>query len=207
MRRLLCLSALCLAVAGCASKAPYADDATVAAASYSNPTPAYLTLYTMVNNRTGAGGHSALLINGPERIIFDPAGSFYADIVPERNDVLFGISPGVEKAYRSAHARSTHHVVSQTVQVTPEQAQIAYQLALKAGPVAGAFCTNSTSSLISQIPGFENIDVVFYPVKLQEQFEQIPGVQTDKLFEDDNGDLATALVAGNRALNQTTVAE
>jgi hypothetical protein len=203
VKRLLWLCALLLTVAGCASKAPYADDASIAAASYSDPVPAYLTLYTMVNNRTGAGGHSALLINASERVIFDPAGSFYADIVPERNAVLFGIRPGVEKAYRSAHARSTHHVVSQTVQVTPEQAQIAYQLALKAGRVAGAFCTNATSSLLKSIPGFEDkIDVVFYPTKLRDQFAQIPGVQTDTLYEDDDGDLATALVQGNVVLNQ-----
>lgn len=203
MHRLLCLCAFLLALAGCAGPSPYADDATIAAVSYRNPQPASLTLYTMVNNRTGSGGHSALLINASEQVIFDPAGSFYADVVPERNDVLFGITPGVEKAYRSAHSRSTHHVVSQTIQVTPEQAEIAYQLALQAGPVPGAYCTRSTSELIQRIPGFEQIDITFYPTNLQAQFEKIPGVQTEKLYEDDNGDLQEALAEGNAQLNAT----
>lgn len=202
MKRLLWLCALFLFVAGCAFDAPYADDATVESVSYSDPSGSYLTLYTMVNNRTGSGGHSALLINTSERVIFDPAGSFYADIVPERNDVLFGITPAVEKAYRSAHSRSTHHVVSQTIPVTSEQAEFAYRQALKAGPVAGAFCTNATSKLLKSIPGFEDkIDVVMFPTNLRDQVAQIPGVTTDTLYEDDNGDLTTALELGNAALN------
>lgn len=201
MRRLLCLCAILLAVAGCAGESPFADDAAIAAVSYRDPGTSSLTLYTMVNNRTGAGGHSALLINASEQVIFDPAGSFYADIVPERNDVLFGITPRIEQAYRGAHARSTHHVVSQTVQVTAAQAEIAYQLALRAGPVPGAYCTRSTSSLLHQIPGFEQIAVTYYPVKLQEQFARLPGVQTEKLVEDDEPELTTALKEANAKLN------
>lgn len=201
MRRFIYLSAVLLALAGCAGQAPFADDATVAAVSYRDPGPSSLTLYTMVNNRSGAGGHTALLINASERVIFDPAGSFYADVVPERNDVLFGITPGIEKAYRSAHSRSTHHVVSQTVDVTAAQAEIAYRLALKAGPVPGAFCTQSTSSILQQIPGFEQISPTFYPTKLQAQFATLPGVRTEKLVENDSGDLDQALVEANATLN------
>ncbi|WP_146346528.1 hypothetical protein [Falsiphaeobacter marinintestinus] len=201
MRRLLYLCAILLAVVGCASPSPFADDASIAAVSYRDPGTSSLTLYTMVNNRTGAGGHSALLINASEQVIFDPAGSFYADIVPERNDVLFGITPGIERAYRSAHARSTHHVVSQTVQVTAAQAEIAYQLALTAGPVPGAMCAQSISSLLRKVPGFEPINTTYYPVKLQEQFETIPGVQTEKLVEEDEPDLNAALKKANAKLN------
>ena len=136
--RILAFALMALAVAGCAEKQPFADEATVAAARYRSDAPPSITLYTMVNNRTGKGGHSSLLINASESVIFDPAGSFYADIVPERNDVLFGISPRVEKAYRSAHARTTFHVVRQTVPVTAAQAETAYRLALANGAVPGA---------------------------------------------------------------------
>lgn len=207
MRRILRLCAMILAVAGCAGPSPYADDAAIAAVSYSNPNPPSLTLYTVVNNRTGAGGHTSLLINASEQVIFDPAGSFYADIVPERNDVLFGITPGVESAYRGAHARSTHHVVSQTVQVTPVQAEAAYQLALQNGPVPGAYCANSTSTLLSKVPGFEQIKTTFYPVNLMKQFAQIPGVVTETRYEDDDGNLQTGLEQANAQLNTTAVAE
>ncbi|WP_278923269.1 MULTISPECIES: hypothetical protein [Pseudophaeobacter] len=193
----------CVAVAGCSEqKKPNADAATLAAASYVHNGPPALTLFTMVNNRTGAGGHTSLMINASERVIFDPAGSFYADVVPERNDVLFGITPPVVLAYRGAHARSTHHVVMQRLEVTPAQAQRAYELAVSNGRVAGAYCANSTASILRQLPGFEDMKVTFYPVKLSEQFAAMPGVVTTKYYEDDDPDLQKALAEGNVTLSQ-----
>lgn len=204
MRNLFIAGALVAALAGCAAKqSPNADAASIAAVSYREPGPNTLTLYTMINNRSGAGGHTSLMINASERVIFDPAGSFKADIVPERNDVLFGITPPVERAYRGAHARETFHVLVQEVEVTPEQAQVAYQLALQAGPIPGAYCANSTARILQQVPGFESIDVTFYPVKLAEQFGTLPGVTSDRYYESDSPDLQTGLAKNNAALNQT----
>jgi hypothetical protein len=194
--------ASCLALAGCAEqKKPNADAAELAAASYRHDGPPALTLFTMVNNRTGSGGHSSLMINASERVIFDPAGSFYADVVPERNDVLYGITPGVVLAYRGAHARSTHHVVMQRLEVTPAQAEHALQLVASNGRVPGAYCANATSSILSQIPGLESLNVTFYPVKLSDQFGALPGVSTERYYEDDDEDLQKALAEGNVVLN------
>jgi hypothetical protein len=198
--RFIGLFALGLAVAGCATQQPYADDATIKEFSYRDAGPPSLTLYTMINNRSGEGAHTALMINASERVIFDPAGSFYSDVTPERNDVLFGITPYIERAYRSAHARSTYHVVSQTIEVSPEQAETAYRLALSNGAVPGAFCTSATSQLLANVPGFETIDSVLYPKKLMDQFEQVPGVRTSRYYEDDSPDLQMALAAGNATL-------
>jgi len=200
MRFLLCLGALMVVLSGCATKQPYADDTSIAAVSYRDPGGASITLYTMIRNKTGSGGHSSLLINASERVIFDPAGSFYSDLVPERNDVLFGITPRIEKAYRSGHARSTYHVLSQTISVTSQQAEIAYRLALQNGAVAGVFCANATSGLLSQVPGFEEIKVTMYPTKLSEQFSRIPGVVESRYYEDDDPDLERALAANNAQL-------
>ena len=167
MRSILILGAVALALGACARpQEPNADNATIAAVSYRDPGPATLTLYTMVNNRSGSGAHASLMINASERVIFDPAGSFKADVIPERNDVLYGITPSAEKAYRGSHARETHHVVVQTLEVTPEQAQVAYNLARQAGPVAGAYCANATATILKQVPGLEAINVTFYPVNL-----------------------------------------
>ena len=201
MRKVICSGAVILALAGCGElQAPFADDATVAAVSYRDPGPASITLYTMVNNRTGDGGHSALLINASERIIFDPAGSFYADVVPERNDVLFGITPEIEKAYRSAHARTTYHVRRQTIPVTAEQAEVAYRLALQNGAVAKAFCTNATSGLLRSVPGFEKINLTFWPTALSKQVAKLDGVTEDLYYETDDPDLQKALAEGNAEL-------
>lgn len=204
MRNLLCLGAVLAALAGCAApQQPNADAETLARVAYRHPGPATLTLYTMINNRTGRGGHASLMINASERVIFDPAGSFYASVVPERNDVLYGITPAVEKAYRGAHARSTFHVVVQRVEVTPEQAQKAYQLAVTNGRVPGAYCAQATIGILRQIPGFENIDRTFYPEKLAEQFGQLPGVRTERYYENDSGDLQAGISGANAALSSS----
>lgn len=202
MKAVLACLALILVVAGCTKPRVYAADDVVARASYTHPGPPSLTLYTMVNNRTGSGAHTGLLINASERVIFDPAGSFHSEATPERHDVLFGITPGMEKGYRSAHARSTYHVVSQSIDVSRSQAQTAYQLALQAGPVMDALCTSTTSELLSQVPGFESIRTVMTPNKLMEQFGQIPGVTTTRYYEDDDPDLEKALAEGVTALTQ-----
>ena len=119
-----------------------------------------------------------------------------------RNDILYGITPAVERAYRSSHARETHYARIQTIEVTPQQAEIALQLAKQTGPVAGAYCANSTSRMLQQVPGFEQINVTFYPVKLSEQFGQLPGVITSEYRENDDADLQKGLAANNAQLNQ-----
>jgi hypothetical protein len=204
MLRIFGFVLVALALAGCTGGAqPNADPAEIAAVSYRDPGPATLTLYTMVNNRTGKGGHTSLMINASkERIIFDPSGSFQADIVPEKDDVLYGITPAVEQAYRSSHARSTFHVLVQEIEVTPQQADIAYRLALSNGRVPGGFCASSTISILNQVPGFEGIKSTLYPVKLSDQFENIPGVVSNRYYEDDSEDLQDGLARNNAVLNQ-----
>ncbi|EDZ46612.1 MULTISPECIES: hypothetical protein [Leisingera] len=202
MRNLLCLGAVLAALAGCAApQQPNADAETLARVAYRHPGPPALTLYTMINNRTGRGGHTSLMINASERVIFDPAGSFYASVVPERDDVIHGITPAVEKAYRGAHARSTYHVVIQRIEVTPEQAEKAYRLALSNGRVPGAFCAQATIGILQQVPGFESLDRTFYPEKLAEQFGQLPGVVTERYYENDSGDLQAGLAKSDAALS------
>lgn len=199
IRILFGLTLAALTLSGCATGTPNSDPATIAAVSYRDPGPKFMTLYTMVNNRSGSGAHSGLVIASSETVLFDPAGSFYLDGIPERDDVLYGINPGIEWAYKSAHARSSHHVVVQTVPLTPQQAAVAYQLALQSGSVAGAFCSNATSSLIRQVPGFESIKPTFSPKNLSKQFGSLPGVKTELYYEDDGPDLAAALAAGYKA--------
>ncbi|KIN62101.1 Lipoprotein [Sulfitobacter noctilucicola] len=167
----------------------------IAASAYRAGGQPSLTLFTMVNNRTGEGGHSALMVNGSQRVIFDPAGSFRDDRVVERADVLYGITPGWLQAYKSSHARVTFHVVSQEIPVTAAQAEQALRLVQGNGQVSGGFCANATSSILTRIDGLGGISTTFFPVKLMEQLEQRPGVRTTKLYEDDSGDLISAVRA------------
>lgn len=200
--RIAGLFLLAASVAGCAPQQPNASDAAIAAVSYRDPGPKSLTLYTMINNRTGKGGHSSLMINASQRVIFDPAGSFHADIVPERNDVLYGITPAVERAYRSSHARSTFHVDMQTIEVTPEQAETAYRVAAGNGRVLGGLCSTATANLLRQVPGFEHLNSTLFPTSLAEEFSRLPGVRSEKYYETDSDDLKQGIAAGNTQLNR-----
>ena len=137
--------------------------AEVAAAAYVAPGPKSISLITVVNNRSGSGGHSALIVNGSQQVIFDPAGSFRDPRVIERGDVLYGMSPKWIAAYKSAHARSTYHIVTQQIPVTEAQAEQALNLVMSNGQVSGAFCSNATSSLLSKVSGFEMIKSTFFP--------------------------------------------
>ncbi|WP_299691401.1 hypothetical protein [uncultured Tateyamaria sp.] len=180
---------VCVMLAACAEAPdiPYASDDRIKRSAYRAPGPATLTLFTMVSNRSGRGAHSALMINGSQRVIFDPAGSFTNERVPEQQDVLYGVSPAVLAGYKSAHARLTFHVVTQTIEVTPEQAEIALRLAEQNGAVAGAFCTNATTGLLRQVPGFGDIKQTFFPTNLMEQMSGRPGVIEERYYEDDDG--------------------
>ena len=176
-------------LAGCAADTGGDDTIEqIAAAAYDAPGTS-ITLFTMVNNRTGAGGHSSLMVNGSQQVIFDPAGSFRDPRVAERADVLYGITPGWVQAYKSAHARESHHVVTQEINVTPEQAEKLLQLVQANGAVPGAYCANATSGILAQVDGFTGIKQTFYPVKLLEQIALLPDVKTVKYYEDDSGNV------------------
>lgn len=203
----LAMLALAACGGGVGDMRPDASLEAISRAAYVHDGPPALTLYTMINNRSGAGAHTSLMINGSQRVIFDPAGTVRLSEVPERDDVLYGITPGVEDFYARAHARETYHVVIQRIEVSPAVAERALQLALRAGPVASAQCTLSTSGLLRQLPGFESIGSTWYPKNLMEQFGQLPGVTTTRLFENDDDDKAVAIAAYQRSASTLSASE
>ena len=190
-------------LAGCGAGNDMRPDASaevISSASYSHDGPAALTLYTMINNRSGAGAHTSVMINGSQRVIFDPAGTVRLSAVPERGDVLYGITPQVADFYARAHARETYHVVIQEIDVSPEVAERALQLALANGPAASGFCSVSTSAILRQLPGFESIGRTFFPKRLMADFGKLPGVRTRKLFENDEDDKSVAIAQFENSL-------
>lgn len=187
--RLFAALGLVALVAACAG-APGADlppPEVLAQSAYRGDAPPALTLITVINNRTGGGGHSALKISGAQEVIFDPAGSYRPDYVTVYGDVLYGIDDRQFRAYRSAHARNTHHVVMQTLPVSAQTAARALALAQARGTVPSAFCARSTSEILRALPGFEGVQVTFFPARLMEQIAAVPGVQTARYYEDDAG--------------------
>lgn len=196
----------CLAIivlAGCGGLPDDRKNASpevISSVSYRHDGPPALTLYTMINNRSGAGAHSSLMINGSQRVIFDPAGTVRLSAVPARDDVLYGVTPQVADFYARSHARETFHVVIQRIEVSPEVAERALRLATSYGTVASARCAVATSSVLRQLPGFENIRSTWYPKKLMASFGERPGVQTTRIFENDDDDKAVAVAEFEQSL-------
>ena len=193
----LIAACLGLAVLGGCGAAPdrtrYDDLEVVQRAAYRHDGPPALTLYTMVSNKTGAGAHTSLMINGSQRVIFDPAGSVQHPDIAERGDVLFGVTPRIADFYARAHARETFHVVIQRIEVDAATAEKALQLALDNGAVSQAFCSQATSRLLRQLPGFDSIRPTFFPNSLSDQFAKLPGVTTRTLRENDSDDKSEAI--------------
>ena len=195
-RKILFSMLAALALAGCTTGMSGEDSSPeqVAAAAYRHDGPPALTLYTMINNRNGAGAHTSLMVNAPsQRVIFDPAGSVRLNAVPEIGDVLYGITPEVEDFYARAHARETYHVRIQRVEVPAAVAEQALRLVQANGPVGSARCTLSTSAVLRQLPGFQSMPNTWFPNNLADAFSQVPNVSDRKLYEIDADDKAVAI--------------
>lgn len=182
---LLAVSAAMLFLTGCGPEPKWASDVDVSRASYREPGASYIELYTMISNSSGGGGHSALVINGSEKVLYDPAGSWRHPLAPERNDLHYGFTQFQENFYIDFHARTTYHVVIQRKIVSTEIADALIRSVQQQGAAPKAYCTRYNSTALRRVPGFESLRTTWYPVNLMEQFAELPGVQTRKVFDDD----------------------
>lgn len=192
------VAALCLA--GCSGDHKWASDADVARSTYVAGPPASITLITSINGRSGSGAHSAIIINGSQRVLFDPAGSWELQDgqAPERNDLHYGMTPGALQSYLEFQSNGIFYVISQTVQVPIEVADREIAAAAAFGSTPQAYCTHSTSTLMRTVPGFESLPVTFFPKVLAQHLGKMPGVQTQILQGPDGG---AELGAANKIIN------
>ncbi|WP_204115679.1 hypothetical protein [Shimia biformata] len=164
----------------------------IARAAYHHGGQPSLTLYTMISNRSGSGAHTSLLINASQRVAWDPAGSFRADGIVARDDVVYGMTPYMVDFYTRYHARETFHVVVQKLPVSAEVAEMTLRKVQAYGAVAEAHCAMSTSQILSTVPGFEDIKPSYSPLKLMDAFEA-KGASFERLYEYDEDDKSKAL--------------
>lgn len=187
LRLVLCFVAL-FGLAACGAEPKWASDEAVATARYVHDGPSSITLYTVKSTRSGSGAHSGLLINASERIMFDPAGTWYHPRLPERNDVHFGMTPRMVNFYIDYHARETFDVYEQTILVSPAIAELVAQKAKAYGAVPKAQCTTSITRILSDVPGFESLPQTPFPNKLWDAFGKLPGVTGRKITDSDADD-------------------
>ncbi len=188
MRRILMILALPLMLAACGAERVWSEQHEIDAVAYRDPGPASLTLVTVMNKRSGNGAHTGLIINASQRVIWDPAGTFKHEAIPERNDVIYGASPRVVNYYTDYHARETYDVILQTVDVTPEIAERIKRAVEANGPVAKAQCGTVTSRILRGIPGFDSLRQTPFPKKIRDDFANLPGVRTQFIQDDDPDD-------------------
>jgi hypothetical protein len=185
MRRVFLTFFLLIGLAACAGEPVWAPDEEVARARFASSGPPTITLMTMVNTNSGNGGHAALLISGSERLLFDPAGSFHHPRLPERNDVVYGMTDAAVDFYIDYHSRENWRVYKQDIVVSQEVAEMALRAIRDYGAVPKAFCTNAITTILKDLPGFESIRVTMFPTAAQEAFAKLPGVVLTEYQDDD----------------------
>ena len=197
LRRFVLMLMLPLMLAACGAKSVVAPAADVQRAFYHDDGPTALTLYTVINNRSGEGAHAALLVSGSQRVLFDPAGSWYNNAAPEVNDVMYGMTPRLVEIYEDYHARETYHIIIQHLEVSPQVAELALTKVRNYGAVPPAFCSNSVSTILTSLPGFESLKRSMFPKRLGTEFGKLPGVTTRTMYDDDSDDNKAKLIAQN----------
>lgn len=194
MRRLFICLALPVALAACGAEPVWAPDEVVQKAAVHTGNPPSVTLLTVIGTTTGSGGHSALLIDASQRVIFDPAGTWNHPAVPERNDVAYGITDRMVRFYYDYHARETWYVREQKLPVSAEVAEAMLRRVEANGAVNKMMCANETAFVLRDVLGAENIPATYSPLKLSKAFAKLPGVTVKDHFDNDPDDNSGVLM-------------
>jgi hypothetical protein len=163
------------------------DPAIVAARTYKSDEPPYVELITMVNKENERGAHSALIINASERVIWDPAGTFQHPELAEVEDLHHGATDRLVSYYKRYHARFSHYVRVQHLDLTPAEAERMLQSARNHGAVPKMFCTMSTAQVLKSVPEFANVPESMFPERLRRAVAEIPGIVDSYVDEEDIG--------------------
>ncbi len=193
-RRAFLALALPVALAACGADNVWSSDESIRRARYVANEPPSITLLTVIGIPRGEGGHSALLINGSQRVILDPAGSWNHPSIPERQDVLYGITPNFKNFYIDYHARETYWVAEDSVQVPLAVADAAIRSVEQQGATNKSFCSVATGQALRRVPGFEAAPTGFSPLKLRNWFLTLPGVTSKKHMDGDPANNHNVLV-------------
>lgn len=184
-RQVLAVLALVM-LAGCEMYTPASVD-EIARARYVSDEPPSITLISMVNAKSGRSAHSGLLINGSQRVLYDPAGTFTHPDLPRRGDIHYGMTPRFVDYYERYHARFSHHVVAQTVPISRAAADQLIANAQAEGKVMKAHCALAVADVLRPVPPFQNVTRSYFPEYLREDFARMPGATTTIISESDVG--------------------
>lgn len=166
-------------LSGCAAEHVRAPQDEIAAARYMSPEPPYVALLTTIKTPSGNGYHSALLVNGAQKAIYDPAGTFTHKDAPEFEDVHFGYRPEVARVYRAYHTRDNYALMIQRLPVSRAFADQVLARMLRQGASPKAHCTINTAEILQDFPAFGDIPRTYWPGTLRDAFARLPGIETE----------------------------
>jgi hypothetical protein len=175
-----------LVVSGCEIYEP-ASPQMIARARYESAEPPSVTLISMVKTSSGRSAHSALLINGSERVLYDPAGTFSHPDLPRAGDIHYGMTEKYVEYYERYHARFSHFVQTQKVDVSRETADRIIANARAEGKSFKMTCSLATADVLRDVPPFTSVRSSWFPETLRQDFARIPGVETGYRRETDIG--------------------
>lgn len=164
-----------------------AEPAEIESARYVSNQPPSVTLMSMVNSRNDRAAHSALLINGSEQVIYDPAGTFQHPDLPRADDIHYGVTPRFLDYYERYHARFDYYVHSQQIPVSRDTADQILANVKARGHTPKMFCADSVTASLKPVPPFQNMRITLFPETVRRDFAQIPGVQDSYVREVDKG--------------------
>ncbi len=166
---------------------PRATEAEVQRFVYRSDEPPSISLLSMISEKTGRSEHSGILINGSQRVLYDPAGSYWVRNRPRKDDIHYGMTDKWVRSYESFHARWSYFVRKQTKYVPLEVADRAIALSQQKGETYETQCASSASWVLRQLPGFGSIRQTMWPNQLLDDFSELPGLVTVEIHEDDMG--------------------
>lgn len=142
--------------------------------------PPQLTLITRIHAPTAFPWHSALMIDNGERVLFDAGGFWNPEPSRRYRDIHYGFDDAQLEAYMRPHTfAGSWHVVTQTIVVPQEVAQMVRQRAEEHSLVLSGTCAIAVANLLDDLPGFESIGLVTLPQQLMEQFAELDEVHTE----------------------------
>lgn len=186
MRRALLALMAAVTLAGCEVYRPASFD-EIARARYVSPEPPSVTLMSMVNSQSGRSAHSALLINGSQQVLYDPAGTFSHPDLPRRGDIHYGMTPRYVDYYERYHARFDYFVEAQKVPISRATADQLIANAEARGQSMKMTCGLDVADVLQPVPPFRNIRKSIFPETLRHDFDRIPGVEDSFVYEYDIG--------------------
>jgi hypothetical protein len=186
MRRLLLVLTAILALSGCEIYSA-AEPSEIVAARYVSDEAPSITLMSMVNSRNNRSAHSALLINGSEQVIYDPAGTFQHPDLPRAGDVHYGVTPRYLDYYERYHARFDYYVHAQKVPVSRATADQVLANVQARGKTPKMFCADSVTVALKPVSPFQNLRISWFPETVRRDFAQISGVEDHYVRDGDIG--------------------